>query len=208
MLYPLQTISEERIPIPPLSGVGPPAEQFLTLIRTVSLLFDQAPNLLPTAGGRLTLLYRNLAYLLQDVVDNTGGPAAALSALWPLRFYGTTEGRETAEWSISTLDVKTALVGLRSVSGKPFDHLEGLGIQVELPNAALAAALRELCAAAPFLGACAVIPSGGAALLEGSPLLVPARGSRFSYLSWSPCPPGDCFAPSQRSTRRFCGRTF
>lgn len=123
MLYPRQTISGERIPIPPFTGVDPPAQRFLTLIRTVSLLFDQAPVVLPSTGGTLTLLHRNIAYLLRDVVDNTGGSAAALSALWPLRFYGTTEGRETAEWTVSTLDVKTALVGLRSVSGKPFDHL-------------------------------------------------------------------------------------
>lgn len=171
MLYPLQTISEERVPIPPLPGAGPPAQRFLTLIRSVSLLFDQTSNLLPAAGGRLTLLYRNIAYLLHDVVDNAGGLAAALSALWPLRFYGVTEDRETAEWTISTLDAKTALVGLRSVSGKPFDHLEGLGIQMDLPNAALAAALEELCAAIPFLRPCAVIPSGGTVLLEGSSLL-------------------------------------
>lgn len=190
MLYPLQTISEERVPIPPLPGAGPPAQRFLTLIRSVSLLFDQTSNLLPAAGGRLTLLYRNIAYLLHDVVDNAGGLAAALSALWPLRFYGVTEGRETAEWTISTLDAKMALVVLRSASGKPFDDLEELGLQLDLPNAALAAALEELCAAIPFLRPCAVIPSGGKALLEGSSLLASARGSRFSYLFWEPLSSG------------------
>lgn len=61
---------------------------------------------------------------------------------------------------------------------------------MDLPNAALDAALEELCAAAPFLRPCAVISSRGAALLEGSPMLVPARGSRFSYFSWEPLPAG------------------
>lgn len=190
MLYPLGLIWEQPIAISPPADAEPPVQQLLALARTVSLLFDRSPTVLPPVGTTLTLLYRDVVYLLQAVVDSAGESAAALSALWPLRFYGTTEGRETAQWDIFALNQKTALVRLRSVSGKSFDHLEGLAIQLDLPDAALAAALEKLCAAAPFLRACAVIPAEGAALLRGSKLAVPDRGSRFCYLSWEPLSSG------------------
>lgn len=190
MLYPLRVVSEDRTPLPLLPDTDTPAARFLELACVLSRLFGISPTVLRLPGSRaLTLLYRNAVYLTQDVVERAAPYAAALSgAVWPLWFYGTTEARETAEWTISAPDAGTADVRLRSVSGAPFDHLEGLGLRVDLPDRNCADALEDLCAAAPFLSPCAVLPPGCVPLLSASPLLAPVRGSRFSYLAWEPLP--------------------
>lgn len=190
MLYPLRVVSEDRTPLPPLLGSDTPAARFLELACVLSRLFGVSPTVLRLPGSRtLTLLYRNAVYLTRDVVECTSPYAAALSgAVWPLWFYGTTEARETAEWTISAPDAGTAAVRLRSVSGAPFDHLEGLGLRVDLPDRNCADALEELCETAPFLPPCAVLLPGCVPLLTASPLLAHVRDSRFSYLAWEPLP--------------------
>ncbi|MBU5625469.1 hypothetical protein KQI82_00785 [Oscillibacter sp. MSJ-2] len=185
MLYPVQMICERQISIATAAGADGPPAQFLEIGRILSRLFDECPTVVRFPGSTaLTLLYRNAVYLWQDVLDCTDALAAALCAQCPLRFYGTTEGRESAEWTVCAEGRDSALVRLRSPSGRPFDHLQGLAVQMEMENGDSAAALAEVCLARPFRVPCAALTPKGAALLEGSSLLARPEGGRFSYLSW------------------------
>lgn len=185
MLYPSRVIAEERMGEAPNGGPLPASDCFLTAIRRLNSFFGEKPTLLILPGGKNTmLLYRDAAYLWQDVAEQVGGFAA-----WaPMRFYGTTEGRETAELSFHP--AQTALTArLRSVSGKPFDHLQGLGLQMEWPDRDTAVWMAELAAAVPTRGSCCAVPSCLRAALTDSGLLVPTQGSLFMYLNWETVPP-------------------
>lgn len=185
MLYPVQVICERQISIPAAADADGPPAQFLEIGRILSRLFDECPTVVRfPEGTALTLLYRNALYLWQDVLDCTDALAAALCIKRPLRFYGTTEGRETAEWTVCATSPGSAMVRLCSPSGRPFDHLQGLAVQVDLADRDSAAALAEVCLARPFSVPCAALTPKGAALLEGSSLLARPEGGRFSYLSW------------------------
>lgn len=188
MLYPFQLIAEARVPVFPLPEEPGTAVRFLRLVHRISARFGEAPAVLHLPDGAgLTLLYRDLICLWQDIADCAASDAAALSDACPLVFYGTTEGRETAELTILPRGGE-AVVRLRSVSGRPFDHLQGLAIQAALPDAETAAWVAALCRARPFCAPCAVLPQHCAAHLQGSTLMPDTAGSRFSYLTWEPCP--------------------
>ena len=187
MLYPFQLISETRVPVFPLPEGDGTAVRFLALVRRISVQFGEAPAVLHLPGSAgLTLLFRDVICLWQDIADSAASQAAALSEACPLAFYGTTEGRETAELTILPQGGE-AVIRLRSVSGRPFDHLQGLAIQAVLSDTDTAAWVAELCRAQPFCAPCAVLPQDCAARLQGSALMPDTVGSRFSYLAWEPC---------------------
>lgn len=179
MLYPFQLIAEHRFALPPQPSGFTPAERVLLIARGLSSMFADAPRALCRPGDAgLTLLYRNVSYLWQDLADSVG----ALAAGEPVRFCSTTEGRETAEVTF-LLQGSELVARLRSVSGKSFGHLQGLAVQFGLPGET-AAGIAAIAAADPFLAPCTVVPRAAHPLLAGSRLLAPAHGARFSYLAW------------------------
>lgn len=127
------------------------------------------------------LLYRDGAYLWQDIAQLVGGLAAGV----PMQFFGTTEGRETAELTFHLED--SVLVARRcSVSGREFDHLQGLGLQAEWPDRDAACRMAELAAAVPARGNCCPVFRRNLAALAGSELMISTEGSLFAYLTWEP----------------------
>ncbi len=185
MLYPFQVVSVEPVSLPPLPDERPPAARFMELAAGLSALFDESPAILRLPDSPiLTLLYRDVAYRWQDILDSVGPPAAELSTAAPLRFFGTTEARETAEITLNTSESGRTLVQLRSVSGRPFDLLQGLGVQMELPTGAEAAQMAQVLAVLPRSGACGVLPRCCEEYLASCRLLIPTAGSFFSYLAW------------------------
>ncbi len=195
MLYPLQQAGEEAVLLPPLPQDRSPAARFLELAAGLNALFDETPNLLRMSGGAsLTLLYRDAAYRWQDIFDCVGSLAAALSPNIPLTFFGTTQTRETAEFTISPGGLGKGQVSLRSVSGKSFDLLQGLGVRLELLSPEAAAQWADLAAALPRRGPCGVLPGRYGDFLAGCGLLLPARGSLFAYLAWTPVSPPQALA--------------
>ena len=188
MLYPVQTAVRRRIPVVPLPEESAPA-RFLEIGRVLARLFELSPAVLSLpAGGRVTLLYRDVSYLWQDVADSVGSLATALSADRPLAFYGTTEDRETAECTFSPAGPGEGLLQLRSVSGREGGRLQGLAVQLACGEEE-AAALVRLCTGVPFLAPCAALSRSCGECLAGSPLLASTQGSRFAYLAWEPTPP-------------------
>ena len=190
MLDPLQQAGEEAVLLPPLPQGRSPAARFLELAAGLNALFDVTPHVLRLSGGTsLTLLYRDTAYRRRDVCDCVGALAAALSPGAPLTFFGATQTRETAEFTIAPAGPGKGRVLLRSVSGRPFDLLQGLGVRVELPRAEAAARWAAAAAALPFRGPCGVLPGEYGDFLADCGLLVPARGSLFAYLAWEAAGP-------------------
>lgn len=187
MLYPFQLVSETLLPLPPVPPPSSAAAGFLALARTLSGLFDETPAVLYLPGASsLTLLYRDVSYHWRDVFDSAGPLAAGLNA--PPRFFGTTPARETAELTVRPGPPGQAAVRLRSVSGRPFDRLQGLGVRLETGDASTAALLAEVAAALPCRAPCGVFSRRFEGLLRGCGLLAPTDGSLFAYLTWEPVP--------------------
>ena len=157
MLYPFRLISEEALPVGRDQSGAPPLARLLRLLRDLSGLFDTAPAVLALPGSAvLTFLYRDVAYPWRDVMAAAGPAAAGLADSLPLRFFGTTQARETAELT-ARREGEAVLVRLRSVSGRPIQRLEGLGLQARLPDAETAAQIAEIAASGPFLAPCGVV---------------------------------------------------
>ena len=169
MLYPFRVIGEDRVSLSPLSA--PPAACMLELVRGLNELFDETPAILHLPGSSvLTLLYQNTVYQWQDLLDTIGPAAAALSQVLPLRFFGTTEARETAELSLRP-GPQGLVACRRSVSGRPFSRLQGLGVQAEWETSEAAEDMAELAAAVPHCAPCGAVDGRHRALLQSLSLI-------------------------------------
>lgn len=209
MLYPFQAVSAQAVPLPPLDGDRPAPARFLELTEGLNRLFDEAPAVLRLQeGASLTLLYRDAAYRWQDIFECIGPQAAAVSSAAPLRFFGATRTRETAEFTVSAVGPGKGLARLRSVSGRPFGPLQGLGVRLELPRAEDAALLAEAAAALPRRTPCGVLPRGRADFLASWGLLLPAQGSLFSYLAWEAVSPRQALYSLTSSHKAALWRAF
>ena len=129
MRYPFQVIKEWQIPLTPLPKTYPATAAFLELMVTLDELFDEFPAVLRLPEGTaLTLLYRDVVYSDQDILNSVGGLACHISETCSLTFYGTTEHRETAEMTVRPgSSPKKGRVLTRSLSGRPIRRLQGLG---------------------------------------------------------------------------------
>lgn len=208
MLYPFRLISEEVLPVGRDQSGAPPLAWLLTLLRNLSGLFDTAPAVLALPGSAvLTFLYRDVAYPWRDVMAAAGPAAAGLADSLPLRFFGTTQARETAELT-ARREGEAVLVRLRSVSGRPIQMLEGLGLQARLPDAETAAQIAEIAASGPFLAPCGVVKRHCEALLAACGLLAPTGGSLFSYLAWETVEAPACLSALTAGHKAALWRTF
>lgn len=128
-----RTISEECLGAVPATGPRPGSIGISLRCRAFNCFFETTPVLLESNAAATTLLYRNVSYLWQDVVEQAG----VFAAQTPLRLFGTTEHRETAEMDFFQQDT-VLMARRRSASGREFDHLQGLALQAQWPDAALA----------------------------------------------------------------------
>ena len=184
MLYPYRPAGEHRLPgLRPGCAAGPGA--LLGLMRDVGQLFDCEPVVLQRPDSpALLLFYPDTVFPWRDLAEVCGGALAGLEGLWPVTVYGTTARRETGELRAAVRADGTAVIRLRSVSGRPFDQLTGLCLRVEMDTPARAAAWAALCAgSARTRSSAALEPAQAAALGDGLPVRRPT-GSRYAYLAW------------------------
>lgn len=187
MLYPYQLISEDRFSLPSEMASRPPLTCVLELCTLLRQLFDEQPVLMRLRESRtMTLLYRNVVYTPQDLMDSVGALAAQVSRAMPVCFYGTTDRRETAELTIRAVDEQTAVMGQYAVSGRDAGQLRGLGIHLELPDGETQQYLIDMLSAlangSAMMGA---MPQKYRQLLEEGGLLLPTEGTLFAYFSWN-----------------------
>ena len=190
MLYPLQPVSEERLPLSPAPEALTPAASFLRLMYLIDQLFDETPAVLYIPGsGTLTLLYRNVAYTWRDILDAAGAEAAALASVASLRFSGTAAvSRETAELTLRVED-GTVTACRRSLSGQDFDQLSGLGVQVDWADVDAAAHMAVIAGGLPHDAPCGVFDPEEKEFLRAAGLLSPTSRSLFAYFAWEDVSP-------------------
>lgn len=186
MLYPYNTITEQPIPAPWQDAQDEPVDLWIELVCGIDKLFSETHELLYAEGGKsLVLLWRDTVYLWQDLAEPFGAALAAIQKQWPLTLYGTSEARETVSVTFAgTENAPTAC--LSSVSGKPFDHLQGLGIQLRVEDADTAARLAALSEALSPRAGCAALARRDEAFVRSSTLLAEPPGSFFLYIAWQP----------------------
>ena len=184
MFYPLRTVSEEPFPLRPADLTLDPAAHFLALMHQVNELFDETPTVLHIPGdGMVTLLYRDVACRWRDLLDGAGAEAAALSVAVPLWFSGTTPDRETAQLTLRR-EERGFTVCRSSLSGREFDRLQGLGVQVDWPEVDAAAHVAALAAGLSAGAPCGAFGPEHRDFLRRCGLLAPTAGSCFAYFSW------------------------
>ena len=187
MRYPFQVIKEWQIPLTPLPKTYPATAAFLELMVTLDELFDEFPAVLRLPEGTaLTLLYRDVVYSDQDILNSVGGLACHISETCSLTFYGTTEHRETAEMTVRPgSSPKKGRVLTRSLSGRPIRRLQGLGVRLDLGDRDAADHLTVMARAlAASGGPWGVVSRQHEAFVHKCGLLQPTQGSLFSYFAW------------------------
>lgn len=187
MRYPFQVIKEWQIPLTPLPKTYPATAAFLELMVTLDELFDEFPAVLRLPEGTaLTLLYRDVVYSDQDILNSVGGLACHISETCSLTFYGTTEHRETAEMTVRPgSSPKKGRVLTRSLSGLPIRRLQGLGVRLDLGDRDAADHLTVMARAlAASGGPWGVVSRQHEAFVHKCGLLQPTQGSLFSYFAW------------------------
>lgn len=193
---PGRLVFEETFSVPNDLQVLPPLTCVLEIVNALNLLFMESPKLLRLPGDTaLTLLYRDVAYRERDVLDSVGCLAARAGQELPIRFFGTTDGRETAEMTVHMGDGKTAVFQLHAVSDRPVGQLRGLGVQMELPGPRTMEYLAEMIGAiapgAPLAGA---VSKNQEQLLRKGGLLLPTEGKTVRlFLLGAGCLPGTAF---------------
>ena len=153
MLYPYRLALEKTFPLSPSLVEASPTDRLLRLVCSVSDLFSTQPFPLYKDGRpTLLLLYRDVA------------------------LYGTTGDRETGQLT-SRREGGRGIIRLHSVSGRPFDSMEGLCLQLETESADTASSLAQVCSQLspqaplaalsrklePFLTGCSLLPTTGPA---------------------------------------------
>ena len=133
-----------------------------------------------------TLLYRDVVYSDQDILNSVGGLACHISETCSLTFYGTTEHRETAEMTVRPgSSPKKGRVLTRSLSGRPIRRLQGLGVRLDLGDRDAADHLTVMARAlAASGGPWGVVSRQHEAFVHKCGLLQPTQGSLFSYFAW------------------------
>lgn len=174
-----RTISEECLGAVPATGPRPAPLAYLSAVRAFNCFFETTPVLLESNAAATTLLYRNVSYLWQDVVEQAG----VFAAQTPLRLFGTTEHRETAEMDFFQQDT-VLMARRRSASGREFDHLQGLALQAQWPDAALAQNMTALALSLSSRPVCCAVSGPAEEILRTGGLLLPTPGSLFGYLTW------------------------
>ena len=184
MLYPYRLALEKTIPLSPSLVEASPTDRLLRLVCSVSDLFSTQPFPLYKDGRpTLLLLYRDVAYSWKDLADSFGDTIAAVSDHWPLSLYGTTGDRETGQLTIRR-EGGRGIIRLHSVSGRPFDSMEGLCLQLETESADTASSLAQVCSQLSPQAPLAALSRKLEPFLTGCSLL-PTTGSAFCYLAWS-----------------------
>ena len=182
-----QSAKEWQIPLTPLPKTYPATAAFLELMVTLDELFDEFPAVLRLPEGTaLTLLYRDVVYSDQDILNSVGGLACHISETCSLTFYGTTEHRETAEMTVRPgSSPKKGRVLTRSLSGRPIRRLQGLGVRLDLGDRDAADHLTVMARAlAASGGPWGVVSRQHEAFVHKCGLLQPTQGSLFSYFAW------------------------
>lgn len=183
MLYPYATITEEPLDAPWQGAEDEPISLWAELICGIDSLLNVPHELLYAKGGQsLTILWRDAVYLWSTLSEPFGSAIAAISKRWPLALYGTSEARETI--TVTVVEGKHGSAArLSSVSGKRFDHLQGLGLQLEAGDPETAKHLATLSGALGTRADCAALPRREEEFLNGCSLLNNTPGSLFLYLS-------------------------
>ena len=76
------------------------------------------------------------------------------------------------------------IIRLHSVSGRPFDSMEGLCLQLETESADTASSLAQVCSNFPQAPLAALLPGSWNLSSQDVPFF-PPQGSAFCYLAWS-----------------------
>ena len=187
MLYPYRLVFEEHLAGSTAYEISSPVGGFLEIVGILCDLFDELPTVLYLPEGTaMTLLFRDVAYQERDIIDSVGSLSAQVNKTLPLRFYGTTDSRETAELTVQVDEQNSgkAVARMRSVSGHPIGQMNSLGVHLDLPDSQcmehLAAVASAMTLNSPMVG---VVSRKHEQFVNDCGLLVPTEGSAFTYFS-------------------------
>lgn len=180
MLYPFRLIREERLDFAGKAQERGPQVCFLEVAGILNRLFCCSPSVLTLDEGyKVTLLYRDAAYLPQDLGESVGAYAAAAD----ICLFGTSENRETVEMRFYE-DGEDLVMRLSSVSGQDFDHLQSVGVQMECKSHEEARQLSRLISLLPVDPPfCICVDALDKEAVSQWGLLLPTSGSFYGYLA-------------------------
>ena len=144
---------EGLCPSPPAALLErPPVRLTLAFLFDVAGMFEEDPMVLRgQRDTRATALFRGSRCVCADFIETYAPVMAAISRHWPVTVYGAVQGTEIGSLRAET-DGRETHWTMRSGSGKPFDTLGELCIQIAAgEDALLGAALKGLSCRQPTI---------------------------------------------------------
>lgn len=132
MLHPYREAAKTQISLPAFPLQEAPGRTFFSMLCDINHWLAESPCVYGSAHGTsLYILYKNVAYLIDDFWEAFSLPMAAVGHTWPVCVFGTAQNQETVQLSAEAVEKQIQLIQ-RSISGQKNDELESLCIQVDL----------------------------------------------------------------------------
>lgn len=195
MLHAYQEASRRTLPFPPaVEEAAAPGRELFSMLCVANDWLGRTPYIHGSAEGKsINILYRSVAYPIEDFWNSFCLSMAAIGRDWPVCAYGTARSNETVQLEASLQDGHIQLVQ-RSISGKSTDVLETLCFQIDCPDRETTGKLLEFLSAINWQTGIAVTDWNNADFLRAQELIPnPSFRGMFCYAGVEPeITPDEC----------------
>lgn len=131
MLHPYQEASNRHIPLDRAAEERIPGRELLSLLCGVNSWLGKTPSIQSSLQGKTVyVLYKNVAFLIDDFWESFGLTMADVQETWPICVFGTAQNQETIRL-VSEKKADSVQLVQQSLSGKSTDLLVTLCFQID-----------------------------------------------------------------------------
>ncbi|MGI6070378.1 MAG: hypothetical protein ACOYBE_08115 [Blautia sp.] len=182
MLYAYRLAQTYLLPVSYLDILeDAPGQNLLELVRCLELLLEREPEFVFQRQGRVLQAVYSCVPFMTEQLNPYAEMLGAVSAVWPVCLAGGVGGRESGRL-VYRLEEKQIKVEKYSISGMPFEVMDGMYLQVEFPDSQMAEeTLRLLQSARKRTGIC-VLERSMENYLDGQRIRYYGDGTLFCYI--------------------------
>ncbi len=111
MLHPYREAAKTQISLPAFPLQEAPGRTFFSMLCDINHWLAESPCVYGSAHGTsLYILYKNVAYLIDDFWEAFSLPMAAVGHTWPVCVFGTAQNQETVQLSAEAVEKQIQLI--------------------------------------------------------------------------------------------------
>ena len=144
LLHPYQEASRIQLPLSQTAAESTPGQELLSLLCGSNHWLETFPCIQRSQQGKtLYIIYREAAFLIEELWDQFGLLMADIDRIWPICVFGTAQNQETVRLSAAQTESSIQFVQ-QSISGQSTDSLNSLCLQLDCADRETADLLSRL----------------------------------------------------------------